>query len=74
MSTLFRLTFAEEWLLTGPRIVEFECSFTARPRQTGKQRPPNREPLLRETWLAVIEKLGAYGQRRQIAGRSPVRG
>ena len=30
----------------------------AHPRQTGKQQPPDREPVLRETWLAVIEQLG----------------
>ncbi len=28
---------------------------------TGKARPPNREPVLRETWLKVIEKLSPRG-------------
>lgn len=31
----------------------------AQRRQTGKQRPPDREPVLRETWLAVSSSLGA---------------
>jgi uncharacterized protein len=31
----------------------------AQRRTTGKQRPPDREPVLRATWLVVIEQLGA---------------
>ena len=27
-------------------------------RCTGKAKPPDREPILRETWLKVVEKLG----------------
>jgi predicted alpha/beta-hydrolase family hydrolase len=30
-------------------------------RATGKARPPDREPVLRETWLNVIESLGRNG-------------
>jgi len=30
-------------------------------RVTGKKKPPDREPVLRETWLRVIEVLGREG-------------
>jgi predicted alpha/beta-hydrolase family hydrolase len=30
-------------------------------RATGKQKPPDREPVLRETWLKVVKMLGAKG-------------
>ena len=43
----------------GFRVVRFEFPYMAQRRQTGKQRPPDREPVLRATWLAVIEQLGA---------------
>ena len=30
-------------------------------RVTGKKKPPDREPVLRETWLRVVEMLGQEG-------------
>ena len=37
-------------------------------RKTGKSRPPDREPVLRETWLHVIESVNA--KRVFIGGKS----
>jgi uncharacterized protein len=31
----------------------------AQRRRTGKKRPPDREPILRQAWLRVIEQFGA---------------
>jgi len=42
----------------GFRVVRFEFPYMALRRQTGKKRPPDREPVLRKTWLDVIESLG----------------
>jgi predicted alpha/beta-hydrolase family hydrolase len=30
-------------------------------RRTGKKKPPDREPVLRETWLKVVQMLGREG-------------
>jgi hypothetical protein len=43
------------------RVVRFEYPYMASKRVTGKAKPPDREPVLRETWLKVIDKLGATG-------------
>jgi predicted alpha/beta-hydrolase family hydrolase len=43
----------------GCRVVRFEYPYMASKRVTGKAKPPDREPVLRETWQKVIEKLGA---------------
>jgi len=37
-------------------------------RHSGKKRPPDREPILRETWLQVIQMLAA--ERLIIGGKS----
>jgi predicted alpha/beta-hydrolase family hydrolase len=38
----------------GFRVVRFEFPYMAERRQTGKRRPPDREPVLRQAWLDVI--------------------
>jgi len=45
----------------GFRVVRFEFPYMANKRVTGRAKPPDREPVLRETWLKVIEKLGPKG-------------
>lgn len=45
----------------GFRVVRFEFPYRAAQRVTGKAKPPDREPVLRETWLSVIKRLGAKG-------------
>lgn len=41
------------------RVVRFEFPYMAIQRETGKRRPPDREPVLRETWCEVVEQLDA---------------
>ena len=43
------------------RVVRFEFPYMASKRTTGKQKPPDREPVLRETWMRVIEMVGRGG-------------
>jgi predicted alpha/beta-hydrolase family hydrolase len=38
-------------------VARFEYPYMASPRRTGKKRPPDREPVLREIWLKVVELL-----------------
>ena len=68
MDTDFMQFFAAGLAAHGVRVVRFEFPYMAQRRKTGKRRPPDREPVLRETWLAVIESL--HAQRVVIAGKS----
>lgn len=43
------------------RVARFEFPYMAERRQSGKRRPPDREPVLRETWLTGVEILGGDG-------------
>jgi predicted alpha/beta-hydrolase family hydrolase len=43
------------------RVVRFEYPYMASKRVTGKQKPPSREPVFRETCLKFIEKPGRVG-------------
>lgn len=58
MDTPFMNYFAEQLADRGFRVVRFEFPYMAAKRETGKSKPPDREPVLRETWLQVIKKLG----------------
>lgn len=42
------------------RIVRFEFPYM-HARRDGKRKPPDREPVLRRTWIEVIEQLGGGG-------------
>lgn len=42
----------------GLRVARFEFPYMRRRRETGERRPPDREPVLRAAWHAVIEELG----------------
>jgi predicted alpha/beta-hydrolase family hydrolase len=59
MDSVFRSVFAEMLVKHGLRVVRFEFPYMAGRRETGKSRPPDREPILRETWLRVIESVEA---------------
>lgn len=50
------------------RVVRFEFPYMAA-RRTGSKRPPDREPVLRQAWLDVIQHLGG-GDRVAIGGKS----
>jgi len=51
MDTEFMNAFAAGLADQGLRVVRFEFPYMAERRQTGKRRPPDREPVLRRTWL-----------------------
>jgi hypothetical protein len=61
MNSPFLDYFAKGLGKKGFRVVRFEFPYRAAQRVTGKAKPPDREPVLRETWLKVIEKLGRKG-------------
>jgi predicted alpha/beta-hydrolase family hydrolase len=68
MDSRFMEFFAKGLGEHGFRVVRFEFPYMAAKRVTGKGKPPDREPVLRETWLRVIEKLGRT--RLVIGGKS----
>jgi predicted alpha/beta-hydrolase family hydrolase len=53
----------------GLRVVRFEFPYMAARRRGGGRRAPDRESVLRATWLEVIAQLGG-GRRLVIGGRS----
>ena len=61
MDTPFMDFFATGMTERGFRVVRFEFPYMAAKRLTGKAKPPDREPVLRATWLKVIEQVGADG-------------
>jgi predicted alpha/beta-hydrolase family hydrolase len=61
MRTPFMEFFARSLAEHSFRVARFEFPYMASQRKTGKRGPPDREPVLRETWLAVAEKLGRNG-------------
>jgi predicted alpha/beta-hydrolase family hydrolase len=48
----------------GVRVARFEFPYMQRSRESGKRRPPDRAPVLLETWQVVIKQL----QRRLKSG------
>ena len=68
MDTPFMNFFAEGLAARGHRVARFEFPYMATRRETGKRRPPDRQPVLLETWRAVIADLGA--SRLVIGGKS----
>ena len=57
MDTEFMEFFAAGLADCGWRVIRFEFPYMAERRRTGKRRPPDREPMLRETWKQVIDSL-----------------
>jgi len=57
MDTPFMNTFATGLAHNGIRVGRFDFPYMAAFRHSGKKRPPDREPVLRETWLQVIQML-----------------
>ncbi len=53
----------------GIRVVRFEFPYMAERRRSGKKKPPNREPALRQAWLEMIASQGEPG-RIVIGGKS----
>jgi predicted alpha/beta-hydrolase family hydrolase len=61
MHTPFLNAFATGLAGRGIRVVRFEFPYMAALRATGKRTPPDREPVLRESWLRVIGQVGRDG-------------
>lgn len=61
--------FAVGLSAAGMRVVRFEFPYMHQRRTTGKQRPPDRAPVLESTWRAVIDQLGDPSQL-VIGGKS----
>ena len=61
MATPFMNFFAAGLGDQGVRVVRFEFPYMTAKRVTGKSKPPDREPVLREAWLKIVETLGKEG-------------
>lgn len=53
----FMTAFAEGLAKGGLRVIRFEFPYMAERLKSGKQRPPDREPVLRKSWLNVVAGL-----------------
>ncbi len=69
MDSPFMECFAAGMADKGFRVARFEFPYMNERRRTGKKRPPDRAPLLLDTWREVIKKLGGPG-RMIIGGKS----
>ena len=69
MDSPFMNVMAQGLAAAGLRVARFELPYMHRRRQTGERRPPDREPVLREAWLAAIAALGDPA-RLVIGGKS----
>jgi predicted alpha/beta-hydrolase family hydrolase len=61
MDTPFLDFFAKGLAERGFRVARFEYPYMASQRVTGIPKPPDREPVLRETWRKVVDRLGREG-------------
>jgi len=69
MDSPFMTIVAEGVAAAGWRVVRFEFPYMAIRRETGKKKPPDRAPVLLETWQTVINDLGAdIGAGRLVIG------
>ena len=69
MDSAFMNIVARGLAAAGLRVARFEFPYMMRRRQTGERRAPDREPALREAWLAAIAALGGGG-RVVVGGKS----
>jgi predicted alpha/beta-hydrolase family hydrolase len=61
MDSPFMEFFAKGLGKRGFRVTRLEFPYMASKRVAGVARPPDKEPVLRETWLKVVKKLGPEG-------------
>jgi len=59
MDSPFMAAFADGLAAAGLRVARFEFPYMAERRTSGRKRPPDRAPVLLETWRQVIARLGA---------------
>lgn len=69
MDSPFMNAMAERLGAKGIRVARFEFPYMRARREAGERKPPDREPVLRETWRSVIERLGGAG-RLVLGGKS----
>jgi predicted alpha/beta-hydrolase family hydrolase len=69
MDSPFMNRIAEGVGAAGIRVARFEFPYMAARRRAHKRSAPDREPVLRATWMAVIDELGG-GSRLVIGGKS----
>jgi len=65
----FLEAIARDLAARGIGVARFEFPYMARRRLDGVRRPPDREPVLLETWRAAVAALGG-GARLVIGGKS----
>jgi len=68
MDTPFMNTIAKGVAEAGIAVIRFEFPYMMRRREDGKRRPPDRQPVLLETWRAVFSS--ATSARIAIGGKS----
>jgi uncharacterized protein len=68
MDSPFLETMAGDLAARGIRVVRFEFPYMRQRRTTGKRGAPDREPVLRETWMEVMGHFGP--ERLAIGGKS----
>lgn len=68
MDTPFMEFFARGLAAAGLRAVRFEFPYMAGRRKGETKRPPDREDVLRETWLEVLRKFSS--ERLVVGGKS----
>ena len=68
MDSPFMDAFAAGIAARGHRVARFEFPYMAERRETGRKRPPDRQPVLLDTWRQVIAALGP--DKLVIGGKS----
>lgn len=68
MDSTFMAWFAEALAARGFRVARFEFSYMAKRRRVGKRGPPDKLPVLMDTWREAIDSLGR--DRLVIGGKS----
>ncbi len=69
MDTPFMAAIAAGLAAEGLRVARFEFPYMAERRRSGRRKPPDREPVLIDTWRAAIAALGKPG-KLVIGGKS----
>jgi uncharacterized protein len=69
MDSPFMNLMASGLAAEGLRVARFEFPYMRARREEGRNRPPDREPVLRAAWLSAISELGG-GERLIIGGKS----
>lgn len=68
MDSEFMTTIAEGLAARQFQVVRFEFPYMAERRKSGRKKPPDREPVLRQTWLDMVAALKP--ERLIIGGKS----